>query len=86
MAAELRPEGIGKDAAIAGLMRRDAWAGTVPVFFGDDATDEPALGWVAEAGGIAVKIGDGQSVARHRLEDPAAVRATLHSWIARRTS
>ncbi|KIQ68837.1 trehalose-phosphatase [Wenxinia marina] len=80
MAAELRPEGIGKDAAIADLMSEPRFAGTIPIFFGDDATDEPALVWVAEAGGVAVKVGEGESAAPLRLADPAAVRALLDHW------
>lgn len=81
MAAELRPDGIGKDAAIAGLMARDGWTGTTPIFIGDDATDEPALAWVAREGGIAIKVGEGDSAAPHRVDDPAAVRNLLRAWI-----
>lgn len=81
MAAELRPDGIGKEAAIVSLMARDDWTGTVPVFLGDDATDEPALAWVAASGGLAIKVGEGESAAPYHLDDPAAVRKLLRTWI-----
>jgi trehalose 6-phosphate phosphatase len=46
---------------------------------GDDATDEDAMVTALDLGGLAVKIGPGDSVAPLRAPDPAAVRA----WIAR---
>ncbi|SHI41216.1 trehalose-phosphatase [Wenxinia saemankumensis] len=81
MAAELRPDGIGKAPAIAARMDREGWAGRTPVFLGDDATDEPALAWVAGQGGIAVKVGEGETTAPYRLADPSAVRRVLSAWI-----
>ena len=82
-AVEVRPSGIGKDVAVAGAMALPAFIGRTPVYFGDDTTDEPALAWVAEQGGVAVKVGPGDSLARHRLADPADVHATLAEWLER---
>ncbi len=82
MAVELRPDGVAKDVSLARWMC-DQFAGRVPVMFGDDATDEPALAWVAGAGGVAVKVGEGPTVAPCRLPDPAAVRAALSNWLER---
>lgn len=73
MAYELKPEGAAKDAAVAGLMAAPPFAGRRPVYLGDDATDEAALDWVQARGGLGVKVGDGESVARHRLSGPEAV-------------
>ena len=48
-----------------------------PWFFGDDVTDEGAFDLVQTLGGVAVRIGDGDTLAVHRLADPAAMRAWL---------
>lgn len=81
MAYELRPTGIGKDISMRRLMEQDGFLGTLPIFFGDDVTDEPALHWVAEQGGISVKIGEGETAAGCRLESPQAARRTLRRWV-----
>ncbi len=81
MAYELRPQGIGKDISVSHLMAQEPFKGTTPVYFGDDVTDEPALHWVAEAGGISVKVGDGDTAAAFRLDTPSQVRDVLRGWI-----
>ncbi len=73
MAFELKPAGATKDRALADLMSAPPFADRRPVYLGDDATDEPALDWVLRQGGVAVKVGDGHSVAPHRLAGPAEV-------------
>ncbi|MEM8654674.1 MAG: trehalose-phosphatase [Pseudomonadota bacterium] len=80
MAVEMRPRGVGKDVALADIMDMPAFKGRTPVMIGDDATDEPALAWVQARGGAAIKVGQGDSVANHRLPDPDAVRAMLYHW------
>lgn len=81
MAIELRPAGVSKRDAIRKVMDRSPYRGSSPIFFGDDATDEPALGWVADQpGGLSVKVGPGASAASGRLPDPEAVRAILSRW------
>lgn len=73
MAVELRPAGAGKDRVLARLMAQPPFAGRRPVFAGDDSTDEPAIIAAQAQGGIGIKVGPGDSAARHRLPDPAAV-------------
>ena len=82
MAFEVRPDGVGKERAVQALMREPPFAGRRPVYFGDDVTDEMALEWVREQGGVSCKVGDGQTAARCRLRDPAAVRSALARQIA----
>lgn len=77
MCFELKPEGASKDRALARIVQLPAFAGRLPIYLGDDSTDEPALAWAAAQGGFGVKIGAGPSVARHRLADPVAVRRWL---------
>ncbi len=79
-AFELRPPGIGKDHAIEALMGDAPFAGRMPVYLGDDTTDEPALAWVARAGGIAIKVGPGESCAPYRVAAPKDVHALLAGW------
>ena len=82
MAFEVRPDGVGKENAVQALMREPPFAGRRPVYFGDDVTDERALDWVREQGGIAVKVGDGQTAASCRLNSPSDVRAALSRQVA----
>ncbi|MFN3526792.1 MAG: trehalose-phosphatase [Paracoccus sp. (in: a-proteobacteria)] len=77
MAVELRPAGVGKNDALARMMTTTPFAGRLPVFAGDDTTDEPAMAEAQAQGGFAIKIGDGPTAARHRLPDPAALARWL---------
>ncbi|MDP4021814.1 trehalose-phosphatase [Methylobacterium sp. NEAU 140] len=77
---EIVPAQATKAHAIRGLMERAPYAGRRAVFLGDDKTDEIAFASVAEDGGVAVRVGDGETVAARRLPDPAAVRALLRGW------
>lgn len=71
---ELRPVGTDKGDAIAALLDEPPFAGRMPVFAGDDLTDEHGFEVVIQRGGLAVLVGDRTpSRARHRLADPAAV-------------
>jgi trehalose 6-phosphate phosphatase len=82
MAFELRPTSVGKDRVVRDWMMRPPFEGRVPVYFGDDLTDEPAMAWVQDAGGIAIKVGPGDSVAKHRVERPKDVLAHLAKWVS----
>ncbi|SFD75029.1 trehalose-phosphatase [Methylobacterium sp. 13MFTsu3.1M2] len=79
---EIVPAQATKAHAIRAFMAQAPYAGRVPVFFGDDRTDEIAFASINEDGGVAVRVGDGETVARRRLPDPAAVRALLSNWAA----
>jgi trehalose-phosphatase len=46
------------------------------VFVGDDITDEDAFACLG-AGDLAIKVGDSDTIATHRLRDPAAVLSWL---------
>lgn len=73
MAVELRPASAGKDRALALLMQHPPFAGRLAIYAGDDLTDEAAIAEAQDRGGIGIKVGPGDSVARHRLADPNAV-------------
>ena len=79
MVVELRPRGATKAAAVSAFLEEAPFAGRVPVFFGDDLTDESAFGLVNERGGLSVLVGpERPSAARARIADVSAVR----SWLA----
>jgi len=82
MVAELKPSGYDKGSAIGEFMREPPFAGRVPLFIGDDATDEHGFEVVNRLGGHSVKVGEGPSAARWRLAAPAAVRAWLTEGLA----
>ncbi|MDP4004345.1 trehalose-phosphatase [Methylobacterium sp. NEAU K] len=77
---EIVPALATKAHAIRAFMEQPPYAGRRPVFFGDDRTDEIAFASVGEDGGVAVRVGDGDTLASRRLLDPAAVRALLREW------
>lgn len=78
MVIEARTRGVHKGVALARLMASPAFAGRMPVFVGDDATDEDAFAIVAELGGFGVKVGAGPTRAVYRCESVAHV----HEWLA----
>lgn len=75
---EIRPSGVHKGTAIEAILAGPPFARRVPVFIGDDVTDEMGFAVVNARGGHSVKVGDGPSVARWRLKDVSAVT----KWLA----
>jgi len=74
---EARPRGIDKGSAVRALMAQAAFAGRLPVFVGDDLTDEDGIRAAQALGGFGIKVGAGASVAEQRLRDPQALAAWL---------
>ena len=74
---EVRQEGRDKGTAIAGFMKEAPFRGRLPVFLGDDLSDEYGFATVTRMGGWAVKVGAGTTRAIYRLRDVAAVRRWL---------
>lgn len=79
---EARPSGTDKGRAVGALMAIEPFAGRIPVFLGDDVTDEDGFAEAQRLGGFGIKVGQGESSARFRLPDTAAVHAYFAAIIA----
>lgn len=79
MAVELKPAGIDKGIGIANMCALEPFKGRMPVFLGDDVTDEAGFGAVSRAGGMAIRIGGARegSLAPYTLPDVSSV----HGWL-----
>ena len=81
---EVKRPGINKGNSIRKLMAHPPFAGRMPVFIGDDITDESVFAVLPDIGG------KGFSVSRHFpgltgiFKDPAQVRSALQSLAANR--
>jgi trehalose 6-phosphate phosphatase len=69
---EVRPRGTDKGKAVASLMQRTPFAGRLPVFVGDDVTDEDGIAVAARMGGAGLRV-------QEAFGDPAAVRAWVRA-------
>jgi trehalose 6-phosphate phosphatase len=76
---EIRQRGISKALALQLFGDLPPFAGRLPVFIGDDTTDEDGFRAAAKAGGFGIKVGPGVTEAAYRLPDVTAV----HDWLKR---
>ena len=78
---EAKPVAASKGRALAEIMARPPFHGRRPVMLGDDTTDEPAFACAQALGGFGVKVGNGASRARYRLDAPSDVFAFLDALL-----
>jgi trehalose 6-phosphate phosphatase len=78
---ELKSAAIDKGRAVTSFMDEAPFAGRRPWCFGDDVTDEAAFAAVLALGGVAVKVGAGDTVAPFRIDSPARLRAWLRDLV-----
>jgi trehalose 6-phosphate phosphatase len=80
MLVELKPASGDKGYALLHFMKHPPFAGTRPVFMGDDLTDEHGFKAARELGGAGVLVGpERPTAAIYRLDDVNAVRTWLQT-------
>ncbi len=79
---EAVPADSDKGTALRVLMQHAPFAGRVPVFAGDDRTDEAAFAEARTQQGFGVKVGSGVTAAQHRLGTPNQVLLWLQASLA----
>jgi trehalose 6-phosphate phosphatase len=80
MVAEVLPAHAGKGGAISRFLGAPPYAGRVPVFVGDDLTDEDGFALVNGLGGVSIRVGAGETRATYRAASAAAFRVLLRGW------
>ena len=73
MVVEVKPAGVDKGTALMNFLARPPFLHRMPVMIGDDVTDEDGFRAALAAGGRAIKVGPGESLAPERLPDVHAV-------------
>jgi trehalose 6-phosphate phosphatase len=78
---EIKPRGFTKASAIKAFLHEPPFSGRMPVFVGDDLTDQDGFKIVEDQGGISIAVGD-RVRGQFRVENAAAVRDWLESIAA----
>lgn len=80
---EFKPRGMDKGMAVAALLQTPPFKGRLPVYIGDDLTDEHGFLAANAHGGLSVRVGDREpSQATSTLADVASVHAWLRELAA----
>lgn len=82
---EIMPRGFDERSAIELFMKQPEFAGRIPVFVGDDPTDEVGFEAVNEMGGHSIRVGNlEETAARYRFSNVSTVVAWLRDRNLRR--
>lgn len=83
MMVEVRPDGGTKGSVIDSFMMEPPFAGRIPVFVGDDVTDEDGFAAVNRRNGLSMRVGDAaHSAARFRVDSVMALLGWLEDLAA----
>lgn len=79
MVYEIKPKDVDKGRALRAFLDEPPFTGRMPVFAGDDLTDEKGFAVVNEHRGVSIKVGGGDTIAKARVESVSA----LTQWLAK---
>ena len=77
LAFEIKGRGFGKGSAIHRFLSRSPFVGRVPIFVGDDGTDEAGFAAVVERHGVAYSVGQARPGVSGVFSEPSMVRGWL---------
>ena len=83
MMIEVKRPGIDKGFGIRELMRHNPFVGRMPVFIGDDVTDEAAFAAMPALGGLSFSVGRNLGGLSGIFSSPSEVRRALRELVAR---
>ncbi|MGF6772555.1 trehalose 6-phosphate phosphatase [Paraburkholderia sp. GAS199] len=81
MVYEIKPKDVDKGRAVRAFLDEPPFVGRLPVFVGDDLTDEKGFAVVNERGGLSIKVGAGDTLAHTRVESVTALLDWLQSIV-----
>ena len=82
MMVEIRPGRGDKGTAIADFLAEAPFQGRLPVFIGDDITDESGFRLVNARGGHSIRVGNGvETAAQYRVSDVMGVIRWLAEFV-----
>ncbi|EIF30281.1 trehalose-phosphatase [Burkholderia sp. Ch1-1] len=82
MVYEIKPKDVDKGRALRAFLDEPPFVGRQPIFAGDDLTDEKGFAVVNERGGLSIKVGPGETMARTRIDSVPALLDWLASIVA----
>ncbi len=82
LAFEIKGRGFDKGSAINRFLARSPFVGRVPIFVGDDGTDETGFAAVVQRHGAAYSVGQARPGVSGVFSEPSMVR----DWLARSTT
>jgi trehalose 6-phosphate phosphatase len=82
MVYEIKPKDVDKGRALRAFLDEPPFVGRKPVFAGDDLTDEKGFAVVNERGGVSIKVGPGETLARTRIDSVSGLLDWLVSIVA----
>lgn len=78
---EIKPSGANKGQALLKHMQTPGFIGRLPIMIGDDTTDEDGFSAAQSLGGFGIKVGQGPTCAKYRLDTIEDVYALFRNWI-----
>lgn len=77
MVIELLASDFDKGRAIKEFLAEPPFLTRIPIFAGDDVTDEAGFAVTNDHGGLSIKVGSGPSIAKYRINSPTE----LGTWL-----